>query len=122
MQQINKTNVSLQPYGNTVKPLLMTQQSTINFAALESLKGFNFADVESELNLKTFVVEYRYNDCGYFFKKEIAAESEAEAIYDAKSFVESENAQVANRPKAGNFIELAFVREWSGKTVAALEF
>ena len=71
-------------------------------------------------NLRPSVDENKEMD--ELFEEETPAESEAEAIYDAKSFVESENAQVANRPKAGNFIELAFVREWSGKTVAALEF
>ena len=95
-----KQDVSLQPYGNTVKPLFMT--------ALNALR--------------TFTVEYRYFDDLNWFKKDIPAESIEEAAFDAQSWIESENATIGNRPKAGNYINIAFVREWNGQNRKVLEF
>ena len=93
-------DVSLKPYGNTVKPLFMT--------ALNALR--------------TFTVEYRYFDDLNWFKKDIPAESIEEAAFDAQSWIESENATIGNRPKAGNYIAIAFVREWNGQNRKVLEF
>ncbi len=93
-------DVSLQPYGNTVKPLFMT--------ALNALR--------------TFTVKYRYFDCLNWFKKEISAESIEEAAFDAQAWIESENATIGNRAKAGNYIDIAFVSEWNGQNQKFLEF
>ena len=76
----------------------------------------------NELNLKTFVVWYRYSDDLNWFNKHISAESDEEALFDAKAFIESENAEVANKPKAGNHIEVACVREWSGRVIDVITF
>ena len=85
--------------------------------------NFNFSNIEmSELNLRTFTVEYRYFDDQNWFKKEISAESIEEAAFDAQSWIESENATIGNRPKAGNYIDLAFIREWNGKNQKVLKF
>ena len=73
-------------------------------------------------NLHTFTVEYRYFDDLNWFKKEISAESIEEAIFDAQAWIESENATIGNRPKAGNYIDTAFVREWNGKNQEVLKF
>lgn len=90
---------------------------------IEALKKLNFAEIEiSKPNLRTYNVEYRYNDCDFFFKKRISAESLADAVYDANVFIEAENAKVANKPKAGNYIEIAFVSDWSGKEQAVINF
>ena len=90
---------------------------------IEALKKLNFAEIEiSEPNLRTYIVEYRYNGCGNFFKKEISAESLEEAMYDANVFIETENAKVADKPKAGNYIEIAFVSDWLGKEQAVINF
>ena len=85
--------------------------------------NFNFSNIEmSELNLRTFTVEYRYFDDQNWFKKEISAESIEEAAFDAQAWIESENATIGNRPKAGNYIDLAFIREWNGKNQKVLKF
>jgi hypothetical protein len=88
-----------------------------------NLERFNFSNIEmSELNLRTFTVEYRYFDDQNWFKKEITAESIEEAAFDAQVWIESENATIGNRPKAGNYIAIAFVREWNGQNQKVLEF
>ena len=85
--------------------------------------NFNFSNIEmSELNLRTFTVEYRYFDDQNWFKKEISAESIEEAAFDAQAWIESENATIGNRAKAGNYIDLAFIREWNGKNQKVLKF
>ena len=90
---------------------------------IEALKKLNFAEIEiSKPNLRTYIVEYSYNDCNNLFNKHISAESLADAVYDAIVFIETENAKVADKPKAGNYIEVAFVREWSGKKQAVINF
>lgn len=76
----------------------------------------------SESNLRTFVLKYRYCEDLYWFEKHIPAESGAEALYDAKDFVESENAKVVGKPKAGNYIDMAIVSEWSGEIVKIMNF
>ena len=88
-----------------------------------NLESFNFSNiVMSELNLRTFTVEYRYFDDQNWFKKEISAEIIEEAAFDAQAWIESENATICNRPKAGNYIAIAFVREWNGQNRKVLEF
>lgn len=90
---------------------------------IEALKKLNFAEIEiSEPNLRTYIVEYYYKDCNNLFDKHILAESLADAVYDAMVFIETENAKVANKPKAGNYIETAFVRAWFGKEQAVINF
>ena len=90
---------------------------------IEALKKLNFAEIEiSEPNLRTYIVEYSYKDCNNLFDKHILAESLADAVYDAMVFIETENAKVADKPKAGNYIEVAFVREWFGKKQAVINF
>lgn len=85
--------------------------------------NFNFSNIEmSELNLRTFTVEYRYFDDQNWFKKEISAESIEEAAFDAQAWIDSENATIGNRAKAGNYIDLAFIREWNGKNQKVLKF
>ena len=85
--------------------------------------SFNFSNIDmSELYLRTFTVEYRYFDDQNWFKKEISAESIEEAAFDAQAWIESENATIGNRPKAGNYIDLAFIREWNGKNQKVLKF
>ena len=85
--------------------------------------SFNFSNIDmSELNLRTFTVEYRYFDDQNWFKKEISAESIEEAAFDAQAWIESENATIGNRPKAGNYIDLAFIREWNGQNQKVLKF
>lgn len=85
--------------------------------------NFNFSNIEmNELNLRTFTVEYRYFDDQNWFKKEISAESIEEAAFDAQAWIESENATIGNRAKAGNYIDLAFIREWNGKNKTVLMF
>ena len=76
----------------------------------------------SELNLRTFTVEYRYFDDQNWLENEISAESIEEAAFDAQVWIESENATIGNRPKAGNYIAIAFVREWNGQNRKLLEF
>lgn len=73
-------------------------------------------------NLHTFTVEYRYFDDLNWFKKEIPAESIEEAVFDAKAWIDSENTTIGNCPKAGNYIDLAFVREWNGRNQEVLKF
>lgn len=88
-----------------------------------NLESFNFSNIEmSELNLRTFTVEYRYFDDQNWFENEISAESIEEAAFDAQVWIESENATIGNRPKAGNYIAIAFVREWNGQNRKVLEF
>ena len=90
---------------------------------IEALKNLNFAEIEiSKPNLRTYIVEYYYKDCDNLFQKIISAESLADAVYDAYVFIEAENAKVANKPKAGNYIETAFVRAWFGKEQAVINF
>ena len=90
---------------------------------IEALKKLNFAEIEiSEPNLRTYIVEYYYNNCDNLFEKRISAESLADAVYDANVFIEAENAKVADKPKAGNYIEIAFVRDWSGKEQAVIKY
>ena len=90
---------------------------------IEALKKLNFAEIEiSKPNLRTYIVEYSYKDCNNLFDKHILAESLADAVYDAMVFIETENAKVADKPKAGNYIEVAFVREWSVKKQAVINF
>lgn len=85
--------------------------------------NFNFSNIEMiELNLRTFTVEYRYFGDQNWFKKEISAESIEEAAFDAQTWIESENATIGNRAKAGNYIDLAFIREWNGKNKTVLKF
>ena len=85
--------------------------------------SFNFSNIDmSELNLRTFTVEYRYFDDQNWFKKEISAESIEEAAFDAQAWIESENATIGNRAKAGNYIDLAFIREWNGQNQKVLKF
>lgn len=92
----------------------------INF---EALKKLNFAEIEiSEPNLRTYIVEYYYKDCNNLFSKHILAESLADAVYDANVFIEAENAKVADKPKVGNYIEVAFVSDWSDKEQAVIKF
>ena len=92
----------------------------INF---EALKNLNFPEIEiSKPNLRTYIVEYYYKGCNNLFSKHILAESLADAVYDAYIFIETENAEVAGKPKVGNYIETAFVREWFGKKQAVLNF
>ena len=88
-----------------------------------NLESFNFSNIEmSELNLRTFTVEYRYFDDQNWLENEISAESIEEAAFDAQVWIESENATIGNRPKAGNYIAIAFVREWNGQNRKVLEF
>ena len=88
-----------------------------------NLESFNFSNIEmSELNLRTFTVEYRYFDCLNWFEKEISAESIEEAAFDAQALIESENATIGNRAKAGNYIDIAFIREWNGRNQKVLKF
>ena len=88
-----------------------------------NLESFNFSNiVMSELNLRTFTVEYRYFDDQNWLKKEISAESIEEAAFDAQAWIESKNATIGNRAKAGNYIDIAFIREWNGQNRKVLEF
>ena len=88
-----------------------------------NLESFNFSNIEmSELNLHTFIVEYRYFDNQNWFKKEISAEIIEEAAFDAQAWIDSENATIGNRAKAGNYINIAFIREWNGQNQKVLEF
>ena len=109
----------------------MTQQIIINTENIQNgaliINGVEVYDfpqinIESELNLRTFIFEYRYFGCLNWFKKEIPAESIEEAAFDAQAWIESENATIGNRAKAGNYIDLAFIREWNGKNQKVLKF
>ena len=92
----------------------------INF---EALKNLNFPEIEiSKPNLRTYIVEYYYKGCNNLFEKYILAESLADAAYDAYIFIETENAKVAGKPKVGNYIEVAFVRDWLDKEQAVINF
>ena len=106
------------------QPIINTENIKNGAIVINGVMVCEFAhiDIEEELNLKTYTVEYRYYGCTNFFKKEIPAESLAEALYDAREWIEAQNATIGNRSKVGNYIDIAFVREWSGKEQAALEF
>lgn len=95
-------------------------QTTIHPATLQNI----FASIIlSEPTLKTYVIRYRYAGCSNFFEKEIAAETEAEAVADAKSFVMERNAEVAGKQKAGNYIDICFVRDYqAARNIAAINF
>ena len=71
--------------------------------------------------MKTYTLEYRYAGDRNFFKTIIPAESDEEAIFDAENYINGENAQVAGKPKEGNFIELGFVYH-NGKLIEVLHF
>jgi hypothetical protein len=119
LHQKNKTNNNLEPAATDKRHKIMNTPE-INF---EALKKLNFAEIEiSEPNLRTYIVEYYYKDCNNLFSKHILAESLADAVYDAMVFIETENAKVADKPKSGNYIEVAFVREWFGKKQAVINF
>ena len=93
--------------------------TTIN----NNLKSFNFSGIKmSEMNLKTYTIEYRYSGCQNWHSKEISAESISEAIFDAQSWIESENAAIGNRSKVGNYIDRAYVSEGWNTSRTALCF
>ena len=88
-----------------------------------NLESFNFSNIEmSELNLRTFTVKYRYFGDLNWFEKEIPAESIEEAAFDAQAWIESKNATIGNRAKAGNYIDIAFIRELNGQNQKVLKF
>ena len=77
--------------------------------------------ISSEFNLKTYTVSYRYYGCKNSFEKHIAAESLAEAMFDTKSWIEAQNATIGTSSKVGNYINVAIVRDWSGKEQGSIE-
>ena len=89
-----------------------------------NLESFNFSNIEMSelLNLRTFTVKYRYFGDLNWFNKGIPAESIEEAAFDAQAWIESKNATIGNRAKAGNYINIAFVSEWNGQNQKVLEF
>ena len=88
-----------------------------------NINNFNFSNIKmSELNLRTFTVKYRYFGDLNWFNKEIQAENIEEAAFDAQAWIESKNAAIGNRAKAGNYIDIAFMSEWNGQNQKVLEF
>jgi len=77
---------------------------------IEGLKNLNIVDFEIA-NIETYTIEYFFNGCSNIFTKDIEAEDLMDAVYEAKIWIESENAKVSNKCKAGNYIDRAFIGE-----------
>lgn len=77
---------------------------------IEGLKNLNIVD-STIANTETYTIEYFFNGCSDIFTKDIEAEDLMDAVYEAKIWIESENAKVSNKRKAGNYIDRAFIGE-----------
>ncbi len=77
---------------------------------IEGLKSLNIVDFEIA-NTETYTIQYFFNGCSNMFTKDIEAENVMDAAYEAKKWIESENAKVSNRRKEGNYIDRAFISE-----------
>lgn len=86
-------------------------------------RGESTADYAEEVpDIKTYYVGYRYCGCSNTFKKDIPAECLAEAVHDAKEWIEQQNATIGDCPKVGNYIDIAVVRDWTGKEKDVIKF
>ena len=77
---------------------------------IKGLKSLNIVDFEIA-NTETYTIQYFFNGCSNMFTKDIEAENVMDAAYEAKKWIESENAKVSNRRKEGNYIDRAFIGE-----------
>ena len=77
---------------------------------IEGLKSLNIVDFEIA-NTETYTIQYFFNGCSNMFTKDIEAENAMDAAYEAKKWIESENAKMSNRRKEGNYIDRSFIGE-----------